>query len=72
MANFILLIAIVLGGASFVSFTATNLGADGPSWASDVCLAAPLVCQSPQPMVFATAGFAALWIAIKLVSALRD
>jgi hypothetical protein len=72
MANFILLSAIVLGGASFVAFTAAgSLGSDAFHWASSVCSAAPLACYSPQPMALAAAGLAGLWIVMKFVSALR-
>jgi hypothetical protein len=49
MANFVLLIAVLLAGASFVSFTAQDIAAAGygQSWASDFCWAAPLACQRP-------------------------
>ncbi len=74
MANFVLLIAVVLAGASFVSYTAQDIAAAGygQNWASDACSLAPFACQSPHQMAYVTAGFTGLWILMKFVSALRD
>jgi hypothetical protein len=73
MANFILLSAILLGTASFVSFTAAGgFGIADFNWASDMCFAAPLACHNPHPMALAAAGLAGLWIVMKFVSALGD
>jgi hypothetical protein len=74
MANFLLLIAVLLAGASFVSFTAQDVAAAGygQNWANDFCWAAPLACQCPHQMAYVAAGFTGLWILVKFVSALRD
>ncbi|MFY9759403.1 MAG: hypothetical protein WB772_07140 [Xanthobacteraceae bacterium] len=68
MANFVLLIAVLFATASFVSYTAAGYG---QNWASDVCYAMPLACQSPQQMAYVAAGLAGFWILLKFVSALR-
>ena len=58
MKNFILFVAIVCGGASFLFFTAAKEASDGPNWASQVCKAANSLCHSPQLLAFTAAGFA--------------
>jgi hypothetical protein len=74
MANFVLFIAIVVGAASFVSFTAQDIAAAGYglNWASDVCMAAPVACENPQQMAYIAAALGGLWIVMKFVAALRD
>jgi hypothetical protein len=72
MRNFILFVAIVCGGASFLFFTAAKEAADGPNWASQTCKAASSLCHSPQLLAFAAAGLAALWLVAMFVSAIRD
>lgn len=74
MANFILLITVILAGASFVSYTAQDIAAAGygENWASDACSLAPFACQNPQLMGYVSGGFAGLWILMKFVAALRD
>ncbi len=73
MANFVLLTAVLLAAASFVSYTAQDIAAAGygQNWATDVCYAVPLACQMPQQMVYVAAGFTGLWIFLKFVAALR-
>lgn len=73
MANLVLSMAVLLAAASFVSYTAQDIAAAGygQSWASDVCYAVPIACQSPQQTVYVAAGFAGLWILLKFVAALR-
>ena len=70
--NFILFLAILSGGGSFLFFTAAKEAADGPNWASDVCKAAGSLCYSPQQLAFVAAGLAGLWIVAMFVSAIRD
>ena len=72
MANFILLIAIVLASASFVLSYGNYLGADGLVWTGDICWVAPFVCQSPQQLNYIAAGLAGAWVVMKLMSALRN
>lgn len=74
MANFVLLITVLFGGASFVSYTAQDIAAAGygQNWASAACSLAPHACQNPQAMAYVSAGFAGLWILMKFVAALRD
>lgn len=74
MANFILLITVVLGATSFVSYTAQDIAAAGygEGWATSACSLAPLACQNPQLMAYLSAGLAGLWILMKFAAALRD
>jgi hypothetical protein len=72
MANFILLVAILLASASYVALNASILSADGLTWATDACLAAPLACNNPRLIAYVATGLGGLWILMKLVSALRD
>lgn len=74
MANFILLITVVLGATSFVSYTAQDIAAAGygEGWATSACSLAPFACQNPQFTAYAAAGLAGLWILVKFAAALRD
>lgn len=72
MANFILLIAIVLASANFVLSYGSYLGSDGLVWTDTICWAAPLACQSPQQLNYVAVGLAGAWVVMKLVSALRN
>ena len=73
MANFILLMAVVIAASSFVSYTAQDIAAAGygQNWATDVCYAIPFACQSPQQTAYVAAGITGLWILLKFVAALR-
>jgi len=74
MANFILLIAIVLAGASYTSFTARSTidASNGDNWATSFCSSTHQLCQYPYQMAHAAAGLAALWLLVKFLSAIRD
>ena len=74
MANFILLITVVLAGTSFVSYTAQDIAAAGygEKWASQACSFAPFACQSPQLMAYVSAALAGLWVLMKFMAALRN
>ena len=74
MANFILMITVVLAGTSFVSYTAQDIAAAGygSNWASQACSLAPFACQSPQLTASIAAGLAAFWLIMKFAAALRD
>ncbi len=74
MANFILLMTVVLAATSFVSYTAQDIAAAGygEAWASSACSLAPFACQDPQLMAYVSAGLAGMWILMKFVAALRD
>ena len=72
MKNFILFVAIVCGGASFLFYTAAREAPDGSDWAIQVCRAANSLCHSPQLLAFAAAGLIALWVVAMFVSAIRD
>jgi hypothetical protein len=71
MTSFILFLAMLFGGASFLLFTADNMAGAGPGWASNMCSAAHLLCQNPQQLGIVAAGLAGLWLVMKFVSALR-
>lgn len=74
MANFILLITVVLATTSFVSYTAQDIAAAGYGgrWASTACSLAPFACQNPQLTAYAAAGLASLWVLMKFAAAIRD
>jgi hypothetical protein len=72
MKNFILFVAMVCGGASFLFYTAAREAPDGSSWAIQVCRAANSLCQSPQLLAFTAAALIALWVVAMFVSAIRD
>jgi hypothetical protein len=74
MANFILLITVVLGATTFISYTAQDIAAAGygEGWATSACSLAPFACQNPQLMAYLSAGLAGLWILMKFAAALRD
>lgn len=74
MANFILLITVLLGATSLVSYTAQDIAAAGygEAWASSACSLAPFACQNPQLTAYVSTGLAGLWILIKFAAALRD
>lgn len=72
MANLLLLLAVVLVGAS-VLFTNTVTAALGyPGWISNACETVPFLCNNSQQLAIAAAVFGALWIIAKLVAALRS
>jgi hypothetical protein len=74
MANLVLMTAVLLAVASFVSYTAQDIAAAGygQHWANDVCWAAPFACQNPHLMAYIAAGITGVWILMKFDSALRD
>jgi hypothetical protein len=72
MKNFILFVAIVCGGASFLFYTAAKQAPDGSDWAIQVCKAANSLCHSPQLLAFTAAALVALWVVAMFVSAIRD
>jgi hypothetical protein len=72
MKHFILFLAIVCAGASFMFHTAAKEAVDGSNWASDVCKAGRSFCHDPQQLIYAAAGLAGLWIVVMFVSAIRD
>jgi len=74
MANFILLVTVVLAGTSFVSYTAQDIAAAGygENWAGSACSLVPLACQNPQFTACISAGLAGLWILVKFAEAIRD
>jgi hypothetical protein len=72
MKNFVLFVAIVCGGASFLFYTAAREAPDGSNWAGQVCKAASSLCHSPQLLAFTAAGLGALWLVVMFVSAIRD
>jgi hypothetical protein len=71
MKYYVLLLAIVSGGATFVSFSPATHAAVG-NWASQLCTAASPLCHSPLTLALATAGIVSLWIMMMLVSAISN
>lgn len=74
MANLLLLMAIILAGASFTSFTAakTVADSDAPNWATHMCTTAPYLCHYPQQTAYVAVGLAGLWVLMKFLSAVSD
>jgi hypothetical protein len=71
MRNFILFLAILCGGASFLFFNAAKAAPDGPNWASRVCSSARMFCHDPLQLAYVAAGLVVLWIVVAFVSAIR-
>jgi hypothetical protein len=69
MKNVILFLAIVCGGATFVSFSAAT---HGTNWAGQLCTAASPLCHSPLTLALAATGLVSLWIVVALFSAISD
>jgi hypothetical protein len=72
MKNFILFLAVVCGAMSFVLLTVAKEGTSGPGWAMQMCKTTGSLCHNPQYLAFVAAAFAALWIVMIFVSAIRD
>jgi hypothetical protein len=72
VAKLLLLLAIICAFASFAFYTANDAVTGVPNWASNVCSAARTLCHSPGQAAIAAAVFAALWLLLKFVSAIRD
>jgi hypothetical protein len=70
--NLILFLAIVCGGATFVSFSAATHAAAGTNWAIQLCGAASPLCHSPLILALATTGLVSLWIMVALFSAITN
>jgi hypothetical protein len=71
MQTFILFLAILFAGAAMLFYAAGDMAGHGSAWASDLCSAARLLCESPQLAVVAATGLGGLWIVTKIVSGLR-
>lgn len=69
MKNFILFLAIVSGGASFLSLAAASDATVGGNWAGQICAAASPFCHSPLTLVVATTGLGSCWIMMAVLSA---
>jgi hypothetical protein len=72
MGSLLLLLAALCAGASFAFYAANDAVGNVPNWASTVCSASPTLCHHPEQMAIAAAGFGALWLLTKFVSAVRD
>jgi hypothetical protein len=72
MKSFILFLALVCGGVSFLLYT-DNQFVSG-NWAGQICRSAGALCHNPQLLAFAfaAAGLLALWLLTIFVSAIRD
>jgi hypothetical protein len=71
MANVVLLLAVLLAGASIV-FSNSGMAALGnPNWISDACSNVPFLCHNPYQVGISAAVFGAFWVILKVVSAAR-
>ena len=72
MANLLLLLAVVLAGASVLLSNTVTAALGYPDWINDVCASVPLFCNNSQQLAVAATVFGALWIIAKLLAALRS
>jgi len=72
--NFILFVSIILAGTSYASFTARNVVDNSyeQNWAANLCSSAHQLCQHPHETAYAAGGYAALWLLMKFVSAIKN
>jgi hypothetical protein len=72
MATLVLLLAVVLAGASFV-FSNSGIAALGnPDWINNVCSSIPFLCNHPHQLGIAAAVLGALWLVVKFASVVRN
>jgi hypothetical protein len=72
MKNLILLLAILSGGATVLSFMTSMHAIAAASWTGQFCGAVSPLCQSPVALGLGTAGLASLWISAMLVSVMTS
>jgi hypothetical protein len=60
MKSFILFLALVCGGVSFLLYTDRQFVSG--NWAGQICRSAGALCHNPQLLAFAAAGLLALWL----------
>ena len=70
MKSFILFLAFVCGGVSFLLYTDKQFVSG--VWAGQICRNAGSLCHNPQLLAFTAAGLLALWLLMIFVSAIRD
>ncbi len=69
MATLVLLLAVLLAGASIVFSNAVTAALGYSDWISNACSNIPLLCHNPYQLGIAAAVLGALWVFMKLVSA---
>jgi len=62
LSGLLFLLAVLLGGASFLCWDADGATATGSDWADSVCTTAPMFCHHPEYLAYA--GVTALVIAL--------
>jgi len=74
MAVTFLIIAVLLAGASYASFSAAANVAHtaAPNWALHVCTQSPLMCRYPWQMALAAAAAAAVALSMIVLSYFRN
>jgi hypothetical protein len=70
MKSFILFLALVCGGVSFLLYTDKQFISG--NWAPQICRSAGSLCHDPHLLDSAAAGLVALWLLMVFVSAIRD
>jgi hypothetical protein len=71
MAGFIILVAMLLGGAALVFKLASDEVAVTAGWASDVCSTSKLFCHHPEYLAYAGGVLLVVAIGFKLGSIAR-
>lgn len=74
MAVTFLIIAVLLAGASYASFSASaNIAhTAAPNWAFHVCTQSPLICSYPSQTAYAAAALGGLALVMTVLSFLRN
>jgi hypothetical protein len=66
MTGFVILIALLLGGAAFLFWQAAAEISVGTGWAADVCATSKLFCQHPEYLAYAGGVLLVLALGLKL------
>jgi hypothetical protein len=71
MAGFIILIALMLGGAAFLFWQAAAEISVGTGWAADICSTSKLFCQHPEYLAYASGVLLVIAVGFKIASVAR-
>ena len=69
MTGIFFLLALLLGGASFLFLKAAGEISIGTAWASDVCSTSQMFCHHPEYLAYAAGVALILAVTSKLISA---
>ena len=72
MATLVLLLAVLVAGASIVFSNAVTAALGYPVWISDACSNIPFLCNNSYQLGIVAAALGALWVVMKLIAATRS